>query len=304
MKFISNFFKSFKPFAIWTAGYIFVLWAILKFLFNFSIFSTVHWHHLAHMRLHGFSALVFGAIIFAAIPLYIASCALVIKKNQLLLEIPSPKWIKKINITKLFSTPPKTSEPPTPAPTTTAEPAQEPEDDMSEIPLEMHAAFKRAKLHPIKIVKQTKKDTNDDNTHPVNTTDALPLPSDFDIQMDEAFDEEPISIPTFSDITFDGYDEDNTEDKDTPPENPNITITKTHAIVTHNDPDFFVTDDDNWFATGKTLPSPIAAVLKAAQEHNVKPVIHLAQANILDLETLIEKWESDGITVITDLSQL
>ena len=304
MKFINIFLKGFKSFAIWTAGYIFVLWAILKFLFNFSIFSTVHWHHLAHIRLHGFSGLVFGAIIFAAIPLYIASCALVIKKNQLLLEIPSPKWIKKINITKLFGAQSKTSEAPTPESNTAPEPAQEPEDDMSEIPLEMHAAFKRAKLHPLKIVKQTKNNSNTEAAEPANTTDALPLPSDFDIQMDEAFDEEPISIPTFSDITFGEDDEDDTEDNETSPESPNITITKTHAIVTHSDPDFFVADDDNWFATGKILPSPIAAVQKAAQEHNVKPVIHLAQTNILDLETLIEKWESDGITVITDLSQL
>ena len=237
-------------------------------------------------------------MILAAGPLYIATSALITKQNKPLFEIPIPKWIKNIKIPTTKTQPEKT----TPAPTAEQKTAdKKTEETLSdEIPLEIRNAFARAKLHPIKFTKPENKEPAPDTNS--TATEVLPLPTDFDIQLDEAFDESPISIPTFSDINFDEDDDDTDEEKNT--NDSEITITNTHAIVTHSDPDFWVVDDDNWFATGKTRPSPIAAVLKAAHEHDVKPVIHLAQSNILDIENLIKKWESDGITVITDLSEL
>ena len=83
-----------------------------------------------------------------------------------------------------------------------------------------------------------------------------------------------------------------------------IIITDKHAIIAHTDNDFWVTDPDNWFATGKTRPSPIASVIAMANEHKVTPVLYLGAQNILDLETLIPEWESNGIKVITDLSEI
>jgi hypothetical protein len=83
-----------------------------------------------------------------------------------------------------------------------------------------------------------------------------------------------------------------------------IIVTKTHAIVTHNDSDFWVVDNENWFANGKTKPSPILAVKSVAEQHNVKPVLYLAEQNIMDIETLIPQWESDDITIITDINNL
>ncbi len=288
MKRLFSFLSEKRHLFTWTAIYVFVLWAILKFIFNFSIFNQHQWHRLAHAELHGFAGFVFGLIIFAAIPLYIATCTFIYKKNKPLIEVPVPKCIKNLKNTNK-SEPEKPKESNKKTETTEKLP--------DEVPLEIRPAFERAILNPIKFTKsdETKTEQNTDSAK----EQTLPLPDDFDIQLDEAFEDAPITMPKFSDINF---DDDTPDDDDAPEDNvqEDITITDTHAIVTHSDPDFWVVDEDNWFATGKTRPSPIAAVLAAAKKYDVKPVIRLTQTNILDIENLIEKWESDGITVITE----
>ena len=129
-------------------------------------------------------------------------------------------------------------------------------------------------------------------------------------------------MPTFTEINFD--EPDATPDTDTQTDtndnselikyltennkaystDDNIVITDTHAIITHSDPDFWVADTDNWFAAGRVCPSPIIAVQNAATQHNRTPVIYLATKNIMDIDKLIPEWQSAGITVITDLSDI
>ena len=290
-----------KHFITWTICYLFVLWAILHYMFGFSIFNLAHWHRLTHSQLRGFVGFVFGAIILASPLIYISTSALIIRNKKPLISIPLPK------LPKLW----KTKEAETPAPEKT-EPEESNQDTTPEldehIPPEIRAAFIRAKNHPLDItINQPESDTTEDT---VNTEDtALPLPPDFDI----TFDSEPNSdnVPTFTDFNFDDTP-DKTSDLTEYLHNKNIEfeiiddiiVTKTHAIATHDDSDFWVTDNENWFATGKTKASPITTVKTIASQHNVTPVLYLAATNIMDIETLIPQWESDGITVITDISDL
>lgn len=270
-------------------------------MFGFSIFNFAHWHRLTHSQLRGFVGFVFGAIILASPLIYISTSALIIRNKKPLISIPLPK------LPKLW----KTKEAETPAPEKT-EPEESNQDTTPEldehIPPEIRAAFIRAKNHPLDItINQPESDTTEDT---VNTEDtALPLPPDFDI----TFDSEPNSdsVPTFTDFNFDDTP-DNTSDLTEYLHNKNIEfeiiddiiVTKTHAIATHDDSDFWVTDNENWFATGKTKASPITTVKTIASQHNVTPVLYLAATNIMDIETLIPQWESDGITVITEISEL
>lgn len=176
----------------------------------------------------------------------------------------------------------------------------------------------------------------------VDTTNAFPIPTDFDIdnESDElipSFEDKPLfsDTPLFSDISFDDTPEQRTEESSTAtttmgsefPSDTNhlndsaiikhltqsncsftitddIILTDTHAISVHEDPDFWVADSENWFAAGKTRPSPIIAAKKAGQTHNKKPAIYIGSQNILDIDKLISEWESNGITVFTDLSEI
>ena len=79
---------------------------------------------------------------------------------------------------------------------------------------------------------------------------------------------------------------------------------KKFAIATHDDPDFWIADGDNWFATGKQKTSPVAAAVAAAKTENAIPVLLLKSENIMDLADLRKKWDADGVKIITDMSEL
>ena len=91
MKKITDIFKNHKHAIHWTIGYIIVMWAILYFLFNFNMFDGHMWHRLMHARLHGFAGHVFGLLILAALPLYMASTTLIIRTKKPLITVPLPK---------------------------------------------------------------------------------------------------------------------------------------------------------------------------------------------------------------------
>ncbi|MCL2338704.1 MAG: hypothetical protein FWC51_01985 [Proteobacteria bacterium] len=76
------------------------------------------------------------------------------------------------------------------------------------------------------------------------------------------------------------------------------------AIAVHDDPEFWIADGDEWFATGRQKHSPVAMIIAAAKEFGAEPVLHLMATNIMDLDVLCEKWADDGITVIKNLSEL
>ena len=177
------------------------------------------------------------------------------------------------------------------------------------IPPEIRSAFIRATKHPldIKINLPDSESATDTDT----TSDTLlPLPSDFDITLDTEQDD--TTVPTFTDFNFGNTTDTNTSDvikylnnTDTDYTIINdIIITDKHAIAVHDDADFWVCDNEQWFATGKSKPSPILAVKSAAEQNNVKPVLYLSETNIMDIDTLIPQWELDGISVITDINNL
>ena len=83
-----------------------------------------------------------------------------------------------------------------------------------------------------------------------------------------------------------------------------IVITDTDAIITHADPDFWIADNETWFAAGRQKPSPADAVLSLSAARGVRPVLYLAQTNILDLDARRAQWRQDGITVITSPTEL
>ncbi len=319
---IFDFIKSHKYAIIWTLCYIVVTWAILYFMFDFSIFSSAQWRHLARAQLRGFPGFVFGILVLAALPLYIATTTLIIRTKKPLITIPLPK----IKIPAFLKPAPAPASDPAPAPETETPtlgpnevdaPAELPDD----MPAELRFAFIRARNNIGRVQTSVFNAPQPTTTAGVTDTteivaDTLPLPADFDIDIPTP--DTDASIPTFTEINFD-------DAIDNAPDNPNdslelivhlteqdkefstdgdVVITDTHAIITHSDSDFWVADTDNWFAAGRTCPSPIATIQEIAQKHNRAPAIYLASKNIMDIDKLIPTWQSAGITVITDLAEI
>lgn len=321
MKKLFKFLSTHKHALIWTIFYIFIMWFVLYFMFNFNIFNNNQWYKLAHAELHGFAGFVFGLLILAALPLYIATTTLIIRTKKPLITLPTPKIIP----TKLLSKPQTIVPVATPEETKTEAPPQETLPD--ELPPELHSIFIRARnrINMYELNTQSTL-TNDDE---INTTqnNTFPLPTDFDIQLDAipGMDDTPnFNTPVFTDINFDDTDTKTEIKADTNKATnnnekitnylaqqnisfsvtDNIITTKTHAIITHSDPDFWVIDEENWFANGKICPSPIYKIQEFALEKNLTPVIYLETTNIMDLDAHIKSWESNGIIVITTPEEL
>ena len=163
---------------------------------------------------------------------------------------------------------------------------------------------------------------------PVDTPDTgFALPDDFDF---EPAPEKSGDTPMFRDIDFDiPSSSDETEPTPMPaPEIPddvpgdtkdvekylesagrkfvrdgNIILVDDMAVAAHCDSDFWIADNDTWFATGKSKPSPIAE-LNAAATRGLKPVLHLASQNIMDIDNLRATWEKSGIRIIASPDEL
>lgn len=155
---------------------------------------------------------------------------------------------------------------------------------------------------------------------------ALPLPTDFDLGDD--FDDADIdsniaemAAPVFTEINFDDAPT-NTVTAAASTPNASITeymhdhnikivatdgdilITDKLAIAVHDDPNFWVAEDENWFAAGSQKVSPVLELVRAAEKHNVKPVLYMGATNIMDFDQMREKWTAAGITVITRPDEL
>lgn len=318
MKKFFEILKAHKYAILWTICYIFAMWAILQFMFNFSIFNGAQWAKLARAELHGFAGFVFGLLILSALPMYIATTTLIIRNKKPLITIPMPK----ISLQKTS----KEIETKTPAPSETPQPAEKEEEKLpDDLPPELHGVFIRAR-NRISAYEQSTA-TTDTQTPDIAATEsqaALPLPADFDLQLNDipGMDSAPdFTAPVFTDITFG-------DDTETEPHTENdisdnqklidyltntgtpfnitsdIITTDTHAIITHSDSDFWVIDNENWFANGKTRPSPINKIKDFAIEHGLIPVIYLESKNIMDIDTHIKSWQTDGIIVIASPEEI
>lgn len=323
MKKLFETFKTHKYAILWTICYTATMWCILKFLFNFDMFSGRYWHHLIHAELHGFPGFVFGILLLAALPLYVATTALIIRTKKPLITIPVPKPVKQV-WSHMQPTLINQPAPDTQTETKTDKNSESTPDALpAELPSELRTAYIRARMNITPdqrsafnqpIVHNAPENTNPNPEIPESDLEEIPLPTDFDIEPinDPEFempDFTQMSAPTFSDITFN-----DTTTNNTAPENPiiehlnahgqkfeiidDIIVTEKHAIASHIDTDFWVCDTESWFATGKQIPSPIAMVTKIAHERNLSPILYLGAENIMDIETLTKTWETMGITII------
>ena len=93
---IKDFYNSNKYAIWWTAGYVAACWAIMRYMFNFNIFSATRWNQLWHAHLYGFAGFVFGILILAMIPLYIATTIVIARTRAPLFnfKLKIPEWIK------------------------------------------------------------------------------------------------------------------------------------------------------------------------------------------------------------------
>ncbi len=344
MNIIKNLFTTHKYATIWTLCYAVIMWVILYFMFNFDIFSAQQWNHLMHAELHGFGGFVFGLLLLSALPLYIATTTLIIRNKKPLITAPTPKLPKIKIPSFLCNTPAPApvAETESPAPEQ-PEPKIELSDEIpAEIRMAFIRARNNIGQMQTSAFNAPAPKQPEQILETVDTTNAFPIPTDFDIDTESdnknpSFDDTPIfsDTPLFSDISFDTpAPEQASELADTPtPDfsenasntNPlkdseiikhleqtnrsftiidDIILTDTHAISVHDDADFWVADSENWFAAGKTRPSPIIAAQTAGQTHNKKPAIYIGSQNILDIEKLITEWESNDITVFTNLTQI
>lgn len=328
LNWVVNFYKSHKCVILWTIGYFIATWAIMYFMFDFNVLSTYRWHQLTHAHLRGFPGFVFGILVLAAVPMYVATTIVIAKTQKPLFTIP--EFIKRAFIQTPMdedkpaevSATPQVNQEKTDTPTL-------PEN----IPSELRAIYARARENigrtPQSVfdLGNVTQPTTEPKTEPeqekTEPTD-IPIPTDFDI---DDFDDIDNSIPHFTDINFD----DDNDDEEEPVEFDNIktisdtakpvteflstksisynidgdiVITDKFAIIAHTDPEFWVADNESWFAAGKTRPSPVELVKSVATAHDVEPVLYLESKNIMDIDTLIPQWESDGIHVITDLKDL
>ena len=317
MKKILDFCKSNMIIIRWTAEYFFVLWLILKLLFRFDMFSAHYWWKFFHATLHGFGGFVFGALIYSAIPIYIATTAIIYRKKEMIIKIP---LIDKVfeYISKLFSKKAEEKQEDTTPKEEQKNETNEPEIP-NEVPPELRIPYARVKRNlsltgPVSVYNQQKKQTpstpesimeNSENESPI------PIPTDFDIS--ESVDTHEESFPMFHDITFDEPEPEKFENATTKyftekniefETYKQFVATEKYVIYEHNDEEFWIMDDKVWFAAGKQTDSPIDELLSLAKQNNLTPVIYLKSQNIMDIDSTIAGFEKSGIRVVKALDEL
>lgn len=199
------------------------------------------------------------------------------------------------------TTAPTSNGPTTGAPTETAAPSPAASDNPAQIPINDAVPAPAPESH-----------NTDDQLQP----DGLPLPADF--EFGDAPADDVIASPVFTEINFDtpAPKQDNAPTTTHPVAahlealgrdvrvQDDIVITNAMAIATHSDSDFWIADGDEWFASGKQKPSPVTAVLRAAAELSVEPVLYLGAQNIMDLDAMRTNWRAAGVRIVTDLTEL
>lgn len=313
---ILDFIKTNFIVVTWTAVYFACLWAILWYLFRFDIFSNIHWWKFFHSHLRGFIGLVFGLLIYTAIPIYIATTAIVYRTKKFVFKIPFYETIAT-RLKAMFTKPT-----PEPEPEPESESENKPESEYPEnLPSEMRIPFTRMKqrlsfVGTISVFNKSKTDSEYIVSEKESEPESFPIPTDFDIG-DSLPD---TSVPTFTDVNFDEPTQSETEDNEEKVENTvtkyfdehdteyetykDFVITEKHIIYVHNEPDFWILDDETWFAAGKQKDSPVSTMLEIANENGLKPIIYFETTNIMDFEGTVKSLTNKNITVLTSLEEL
>ena len=328
--------KSFVNFwraVAWTGIYVFVMWAILRGLFNFNMFSIAHLTKLLHLQLHGFAGLVFGILVLAAVPLYVATTVITVRNKEMPVKLPLPKCLTEAK-------PAPKPEPVVPVVTATETlpPLR------AGVPAEMRETFMRAQknygarqmsvfnrqtalVSATPVVEPVREPITESvaaaKTEDVAAYGGMPIPTDFDIDAPTGAGSD-VDVPVFADINFDDDNSGAPSDGAAPAgEGPidkvlnflrgagveaniagDLIVANGCAIAVHDDDDFWVPDEIDWFAAGKQRPSPIVALKKAQSEKNLKPVLYLATDSIMDLDKNTAEWTSDGITIVKSREEL
>lgn len=318
MKKIFEFLKSNFIVVKWTAWYFFTLWLILRFIFKFDMFSYHYWWKFFHATLHGFAGFTFGFLIYAAIPIYIATAITTYRTKEYIIKIP---FLDKVSefISKIFTRTKTTESQSEPAPEKESEPETTKTDEFPDnLPPELRVPFMRAKQHMSltgAVSAYNKQQIQSNQPTPTNESieNAIPIPTDFDLGED--FSTMDSAIPNFTDIDFDTpiatekelenattkYLKEHGVDYETYHQ---FVATEKYLIYEHNDEDFWVMDGDSWFASGKQIDSPIPELIELAKQNDIEPIIYLATQNIMDLDNTIANFESMGVRVIKSLDEL
>lgn len=328
--------KSFANFwraVAWTGIYVFVMWAILRGLFNFNMFSIVHLTKLLHLQLHGFAGAVFGILVLAAVPLYVATTVITVRNKEMPVKLPLPKCLTEAK-------PAPKPEPVVPVVTAT-ETLPPPR---AGVPAEMRETFMRAQknygarqmsvfnrqtalVSATPVVEPVREPITESaamaKTEDVAAYGGMPIPTDFDIDAPTGAGSD-VDVPVFADINFDDDNSGAPSDGAAPAgEGPidkvlnflrgagvnaaadgDLIVANGYAIAVHDDDDFWVPDEIDWFAAGKQRPSPIVALRRAREEQGLKPVLYLATDSIMDLDKNSAEWTSDGITIVKSREEL
>lgn len=340
MQRILDFLKKQKYVIIWTVCYFCVAYALFRILFGFDMLSYAHWTRLANAQLHGFAGFVFGIMILTLLPIYASTTAIIVRTGAPLFTIPLPAFLQRAPAAAATTTdtPTATNDAPAARPLPDGLPMElraaylrarnnagreqissvdtRSVDTASNIPpaIDTKSAIAEIIAPTTQSVATAQQNTTTENN-------AFPLPTDFDLGDD--FDDTKIDsnitdmdAPVFTEINFDDAP------AATPTKNASITeymhdhnikivatdgdvlITDKLAIAVHDDPNFWVAEDENWFATGQQKTSPVLELVRAAEKHNVKPVLYMGATNIMDFDQMREKWTAAGITVITRPDEL
>lgn len=319
---IKNFITTQKTAFIWTALYFAALHVVMLVLFRFDMLSAAAWAKLPKVSLHGLSGLAFGVLILAALPVWLGILLYIGKNKKAPFPLPFASAKKEEKKEEAPAEAAPTPEPEIPMPANLPRELREPYRRLSRdggaavrSAFEMNVKPAEAAEEKPKAVSQISiPESFDDASAGPAAADSFPIP-DFDAVKDEEK-----SAPVFREITFGsgppaarpgaeietakalsalGFDTES--DGDTViAKKPGLCA----AVATHSDSDFWVADDETWFATGKQKPSPVAAVLAAAARHGAQPVLYLAESNILDVDGLRSKCTASGVRVVTELGQV
>ena len=287
------------------------------------MFSCHYWWKFFHASLHGFPGFVFGTLVYAMIPVYIATTIITYRTKEMIIPIPLADKISKIFAKKSEAPANKKTETEEENKETVAEP-----EYPSELPPELRVPFMRAKnriplTSAISVYNKTNSDKKNEAVNAtapapaqenVSENNDIPIPMDFDIS-DTISPSMNDSVPTFTDINFDIPIATETElsnnttkyltDKNIEYETyRDYVATDKFVIYEHNDNEFWIMDGDSWFAAGKQKDSPVSELIDLAKQNELTPVIYLHSQNIMDIDKTIANFESSGIRVVKSLDEL
>jgi len=318
MEKIKEFFKSLKIVVKWTGWYLLFFWAINQFLFGFDMFSQHHWWKFFHGTFHGFFGVTFQIIMYSALPIYIATCISCFRNQEYVIQIPFLSKFLNYVKSKFSKQEPESEEIPE-----SQETFEETQQNMfpEDLPRELHVPFIRAKnKQPLKSAvsayNQQRPELKKEEApilETTNSSDSFPIPMDFDLEETADIN----TIPTFKDIDFDTPIMTESEpqlknettkyfDKKKIAYEPykDFVATEKYLIYEHNSSEFWIMDEDVWFASGISKDSPIPEMLTISRENGLIPVIYFATQNIMNIDETSENFESRGIRVIKSLEEL